>query len=355
MRHIKLLFIGLLLSALSVKAQNDFTKIDAWLSDNVKVMGGRAYLMIYKDGKVIYSHGESELNTRQKIVGRMMAKRQGKTFNQDDYTASTSLQIASCSKWLSASLIMTFVDEGKLKLNDTVGKYLPILSKKGKGKITIAQCLSHQTGIKALNLKDDLEAMRSYANMDDAVANIANLPMEGESGKVFRYSNIGLQIAGAVIEKVAGKNFEQLFQERIARPLAMKNTSFGQNKVVLPAGGATSSSEDYINFLVMVLNKGVYKGNRILSENSIKEMQINRITDGVKVAYSPSEAGGIGYGFGEWVSNDTVSSPGLFGSYPLVDNKNKYAAFLMTYYLKNDGKQERYVSLKKILDEAISR
>jgi CubicO group peptidase (beta-lactamase class C family) len=346
-------FIIFLFFSCAAFAQSDFTKLDSWLANNVNLMGGRAYLMIYKDGKVIYSNGESELNARQKMLGKMMAKRQGKQFNNDDYTASTPVQIASCSKWLSAALVMSFVDEGKLKITDTVGKYLSVLSKNGKGKITIAQCLAHQTGVKSLNLKDDLAAMRTYKSMDDAVANIATLPMEGEPGKVFRYSNVGLQIAGAVIEKIASKSFEQLFQERIAKPLLMKNTSFGQGNVVLPAGGATSTAADYMNFLVMILNKGVYQDKRILSENSIREMQVNRITDAVKVIYSPSEAGGIGYGFGEWVSKNTISSPGLFGSYPLVDNQNKYAAFLMTYYLKSDGKQERYAALKKLMDEVI--
>jgi len=257
---------------------------------------------------------------------------------------------------------MTFIDEGKLKPGDTVGKYLPVLTKAGKGNITIEECLSHRTGIKAPVLKDDLAEMRAEQSMDDAIKDIAAMPMEGKPGTVFRYSNVGLQIAGAVIEKISGKSFEDLFEQRIAAPLNMKNTDFGHAKVPLPAGGGNSTPEDYINFLVMILNKGTFNGKRVLTEKSIAAMQVDRIAaNDTKVAYSPAEAGDVGYGYGEWVdkgaslalSAKTVSSPGLFGSYPLIDNQKQYAAFLMTFYLKSDGKQKRYQELKLLMDEAI--
>ncbi len=107
-------------------------------------------------------------------------------------------------------------------------------------------------------------------NGNPAIEKIASLPMEGEPGKIFRYSNTGLQIAGAAIEKISGKSFEQLFAERIAKPLGMKNSDFGKGKVALPAGGAFSTPDDYTNFLVMILNKGMFNGKRILTEKSVE-------------------------------------------------------------------------------------
>ena len=350
----------ILLCTKNLNAQH-FAKVDAWLANHVKDMGGRVFLLIYKDGRIVYSHSENELNPNQKMLNKIIAKRQGKSADLSDYTADTRQQIASCSKWLSAALVMTFVDEGKLKLTDTVGKYLPILSQYGKGKITISQCLSHLTAIRPPSLQENLNEMRGFNNMDDAMASIAILPMEGIPGKVFHYSNTGLQIAGAVIEKIGNKSFESLFQERIAKPLAMKNTDFGNGKVALPAGGASSTPNDYINFLTMVLNKGTFNGKRILSEKSIAEMQVNRITEDVTIAYTPTEAGHFGYGFGEWVMDKTpgaaqsksVSSPGLFGSFPWVNNEQKYSAFLMAFYLKSDGRGEKYAELKKLIDDEL--
>jgi len=317
--------------------------------------------MVYKDGKIIYSHAENELSARQKRLGKFIAKRQGREPNLEDYTPTTKQAIASCSKWLSAALVMTFVDEGKLKLTDTVGKWLPVLSQHGKGNITISECLSHTTGIKAESIGQSLKEMKKINSMDEAIIQIANLPMEGKPGTIFHYSNAGLQIAGAVIEKISGKSFESLFAERIAKPLEMKNTDFGKGPVVLPAGGAKATSKDYLNFLVMILSKGTFNGKRILSEKSIAEMQVNRITKDVKIAYSPTEAGNFGYGYGEWVMETSplnnlttaVTSPGLFGSFPVVDSKKGYVAFLMIFYLKNKGRHERYIELKSLLDEAV--
>ncbi|MEO3402358.1 serine hydrolase domain-containing protein [Mucilaginibacter sp. CAU 1740] len=349
------IILSLIISyAVKVHAQSNFNKVDTWLKDNAPEMGGRVVLIVYKGGKLFYNHTENNMSIKQKFVTRMIAHKQGKKADLDDFNSTSKIAIASCSKWLSAALVMTFVDEGKLKLTDTVGKYIPVLSQHGKGMITIGQCLSHQTGIKTPPLKESLEDVRQDNSMDDAMADIAALPMEGTPGKVFHYSNAGLQIAGAILEKISGKSFETLFAERIAQPLGMKNTDFGQAKVALPAGGAYSSPEDYINFLTMIMNRGVFNDKRILSENSITQMQVNRITPDVKIAYSPAEAGGLGYGYGEWVFDaHTVSSPGLFGSFPWIDKDKHYAAFMLCYYIKSDGRQQRYKELKQLVDEAV--
>jgi CubicO group peptidase (beta-lactamase class C family) len=178
--------------------------------------------------------------------------------------------------------------------------------------------------------------------------------MEGEPGKVFHYSYVGLQIAAAVIEKIGGKSFETLFAERIAQPLDMQHTDFGHKPVAQPAGGAFSTPQDYLNFLVMILNRGTFHDKRILSEGSIAQMQINRVTADVKVVNSPAEADNFGYGYGEWIMGaDAVSSPGLFGSYPWVDNQKKYAAFLMTLNLQRKDRKKRYKALKTLVDKAL--
>jgi CubicO group peptidase (beta-lactamase class C family) len=345
----------------AISRAQSFSPVDDWLKNHTGEMGGRAVLMVYKEGNIIYSQAVNDLKPRQKIAATLIAKRQGKEANTEDYTTTTRQPIASCSKWLSAALVMTFVDEGKLSLSDTVGKFLPVLSRHGKGNITVSQCLSHTTGIKAPPLKESLEEMKTISSMEEAIEKLSTLPMEGEPGRVFHYSNAGLQIAGAVVEKISGKSFETLFAERIAKPLGMKNTDFGKGKVPLPAGGAFSTPQDYMNFLVMILNKGVYNGKRIVSENSIAAMQVNRITPEVRVAYSPAEAGDAGYGYGEWVlENSTtghlskaVSSPGLFGSFPWVDNEKKYCAFLMTFYINPEGRNERYKELKSLVDNVV--
>jgi len=354
----QLRFFTTILFILAVTAgrAQDKDKLDQWLDDHAREMGGRAMLVVWKDGQVVYSQSVNEMTRRQKMANKFVARRQKKEANLDDYTMTTRQPIASCSKWLSAALAMTFVDEGKLALSDTVGKYLPVLSAHGKGNITISQCLSHLTGINEPPLKESLKDMRNVGSMDEAIRYIADMPMEGQPGKVFHYSNAGLQIVGAVIEKIGGKSFEDLFAERIAQPLHLKNTDFGHGRVALPAGGASSTPEDYINFLVMIFQKGVFEGHRVLSERSIAEMQVDRIAQDVKVAYSPVPMENIGYGYGEWVvkpDGETVTSPGLFGSIPWVDNGKGYCAFLMTFYIKNDNREARFKELKQLVDASL--
>lgn len=337
-------------------AQSAKANLDQWLDDNTKDMGGRSMLVVWKDGKLLYSRSVNDMTRKQKMVDKYIARRQKKEADFSDYTMSYRQPIASCSKWFSAALVMTFVDEGKISLSDTVGKYLPVLSQHGKGNITLRQCLSHLTGIREPPLQESLKEMRNIGSMDEAIQYIAEMPMEGDPGTVFHYSNAGLQIAGAVIEKVSGKSFETLFAERIAQPLGMQHTDFGKGRVALPAGGAYSTPEDYLNFLIMILHKGVFNGSRILSEKSVAEMQVDRISPDVKIGYSPVPMNNIGYGYGEWVlkpDGKTVTSPGLFGSIPWVDNDRGYCAFLMTFYIKKRDAEQRFKDLKQLVDAII--
>jgi len=52
--------------------------------------------------------------------------------------------------------------------------------------------------------------------------------------------------------------------------------------------------------------------------------------------------------------SDAVTSPGLFGSFPWVDNKKQYAGFLMTFNIKSKGRNERYTELKRLVDEVLT-
>ena len=348
-------FLSLLLAFAGVAKAQDFSRVDEWLQANTRKMGGRSVLMIEKDGKIVYSRAVNDRNGAQKMTDKWMARKMDEAGGNEDYTTQTRQPIASCSKWLSAALVMTFVDEGKLRLEDTVGKYLPVLSEHGKGGITVKQCLSHLTGIKEPPMRQSLAEMHEIRSMDEAIEKIAEMPMEGAPGTVFHYSNAGLQIAGAILEKIGGQSFGQLFITRIATPLGMTNTDFGKGPVALPAGGASSTPEDYMHFLEMIRNKGVYNGQRILSEASIGEMEKNRLGPDVKIGYSPAGAamGKVGYGYGEWTIGEAVSSPGLFGSLPWVDNSRDYSAFLMVFYLTNQGKQERERELMQLVNEAL--
>lgn len=388
------LFVVVLLLFQFSFSQN-FNKVDNWLDNNISELGGRAVILIYKDGKIVYQQSKNEISKKQKFGAKWLAKKTGKEADLSDFNSDTKQRIASCSKWLTAALVMTFVDEENLNLEDTIGKFLPVMTAHNKGKIKVWQCLTHLTGIKQIgvaasmngsdddnseegskkmSLKEKLGKLATkkdngWNTMQEAIDSIANAPMEGEPGKTFHYGNAGLQIIAAILEKISNKDFETLFQERIAKPLQMKNTDFGNVKVPLAAGGAYSTPNDYIKFLQMILKEGTFNGKQIISKNSIAAMQKNYVTQEAKIVYSPAEAGNWGYGFGEWTIDTTkyhtpfrnvipnykrsyaITSPGLFGTFPWVDNEKKYCAILFTFNIKSNGRNERYSALKKITDE----
>jgi len=339
-RFLIVLLIGLfcLNPILSQQAvgQDQFNAVTRILESKKQILGGDVCVLIFKDNRLVYNK------------------------NLGSYTRNTPQMIASCSKWLTAALAATFIDEGEISPKDSIGKYLPVFSRHGKGQITISQCLSHTSGIESgkITLWTLLER-RKIESLSEEVNLFAEKPMSGKPGETFSYGNIGLNIVGRILEVVSHKDFETLFQERIAKPLAMKNTTFTKSKAVNPSGGATSTAADYMNFLQMILHKGEFRGKQIIKAKTIELMQISR-TAHVKVVYTPKEALGFEYGWGEWilekdeVGNSTVvCSPGLFGTYPWVDLRRKYAAIVFVKNIHIKDRQKNYQQIRDAINAAI--
>jgi CubicO group peptidase (beta-lactamase class C family) len=320
-------------------AQTDFSNVDALLKQNQKLLGNNVVALIYKDGKIIY----------QKELG-------------EDFKAKTQAPIASCSKWLTAALVMIFVDEGKLKLDDPVSKYLPVFDKYMKSYVTIRQCLSHTTGIE--NEKGNLLKIlqrKKYASLEEEVNAYAAKEISNNAGTEFHYGNIGPNIAARVLEVISKKSFDRLIQDKLLRPLKMRATSFvdESGNAPNPSGGARSTANDYMNFLSMILNKGMFEGKRILSEESIAEMQKPQFTS-LPVKFAPKIAEGYHYGLGEWIFDEdasgnslTVGSPGLFGTWPYVDKCRGYAAIIFVKTLLGEQKKDFAIQFKSAVDEVI--
>jgi len=330
-----LISLNLLLSN-AVAGQDQFDRVTRILESKKRVLGGNVCMLIFKDNHLVY------------------------TENLGDYTRKTPEMIASCSKWLTAALAATFIDEGKISPKDSIGKYLPVFTRYGKGNITIGQCMSHTSGIESgqITLRTLIER-RKITSLDEEINLFAAKPMSGKPGEVFSYGNIGLNIVGRILEVVSHQDFETLFQERIAKPLAMKNTTFKMGKAVNPSGGATSTASDYMNFLQMILQKGTFNGKQIISEKTIELMQISR-TVRAKVVYSPNEAAGFEYGWGEWIlekdeigNSTVVCSPGLFGTYPWVDLQRKYAAIVFVKNIQVKDRQKNYQEIRDSVNAAL--
>ena len=292
-----------------------------------------------------------------------------------NYTADSVVYIASAGKWLAAATIAAVVDEGRLSWNDPVNKWLPEFTDV-KGTATLRQLLSHTSGYP--DYQPEGARRDDYQTLKESVAQIVGLPAKAVPGTEFYYGGLAMQVAGRMAELATGKDWETLFQEKIAQPLGMKNTHFtpvhqGGGHSPMLGGGARSTLHDYANFLNMIFNNGKFfgkyssddskssdeyshNGMQVLSESAIKEMRADQIGEAMVAEHEFVERvraeihNGI-YGLGEWreeldsAGNAVlISSPGWAGAYPWIDKTTNSYGFFITHVNVEKANQDGFSS-----------
>jgi CubicO group peptidase (beta-lactamase class C family) len=326
----------ILLSSHTVFSQLDTSALSAKLTSSKEKLGKDVAFILYKDGKIAY----------KKEIGRP--------------TLKTPVPIAASSQWLTAALVMTFVQEGKLSLDDKVSTYLPIFTKYYKNYITIRHCLTNSTGIKSEQGIAKLLQKNKFRSLEEEVDEYASKrDIETNAGTEFRYSNVGFNIAGRVLEIISRKSFDRLMQDRILRPLAMKNTTFtneNYNDAVNPATGAKSSVGDFINFLTMILDKGSFNNKQVLTENSVTMLHTLSV-EATEIKWAPTIDAGLSYGMGEWILERnaegkpvSVGVPSLFGMWPMIDLCRHYACVILGGETSGETTRHVYLDIKTTID-----
>lgn len=273
----------------------------------------------------------------------LLVLQDGKLVEQEaygSYDLSTVVPIASASKWLSGAVIMSVVDDGLVKLDEPISTYLPAARNRPAGAITMRQLVAFTSG-----LEYD-ERIPCYADLsvtlEECNATIVDLPLLAKPGAGYRYTGTHLHVAAGVVEAVTGKTWEEVFQERIARPLAMTGTTFtspARNATAVdghpgPGGTAFSTLGDYGRFLEMLVHDGVAPdGTRILESATVAEMARDQTGDAKFIsAASYRKKAQTPYGVAHWLdivdANGTAlveSSPGKMGFRPWIDHVNKIA------------------------------
>jgi CubicO group peptidase (beta-lactamase class C family) len=253
--------------------------------------------------------------------------------------ATSQYPIASASKWVTAAVVMSLVDEGKLSLDKPISTWLPDI--KGEaGLITLRLLLAQTSGLTGtLNELYDLKQDHRMT-LSQSATEITDRPMAHPRGAEFHYGGPGFQVAGAVVEAVTGKTWEEEFQSRIAHPLGMKSShwthmQFGPTPPIdetrnpVLQGGMVSTASDYARFLKMLSHRGRYEGRRILSAKAVAEM-MNDQTSKAKM----NQTGAVvlqdaHYSLGSWCEIwdskgrcSRSSSLGAFATYPWLDQRS---------------------------------
>jgi CubicO group peptidase (beta-lactamase class C family) len=267
--------------------------------------------------------------------------------------------IASQSKPITAAAFMMLVDEGKVRLDDPVEKYLPefkgqwlaaeqdkdhVLLRKPKHPITVREILSHTSGMPFKSALE--EPTLDRLPLRDAVRSYAMTPLQFEPGSKYQYSNAGINTAGRILEVVSGMPYEEFLDRRLLGPLGMKDTTFwpsedqlarlakaykpnaakngleettvaqltyplnDHKRQPMPAGGLFSTASDVGRFCQMMLNGGVFEGKRLLSEAAVAQMTSKQTGDAVKDGYGlgwSTGGGTFGHG-GAYATNMTVDT-----------------------------------------------
>lgn len=140
--------------------------------------------------------------------------------------------LASVTKTLTAAAVMTLVDLEKLRLDDPVAKFIPEFSEGARSRITIAQLLTHVSG-----LPDQLpenEALRKrHAKLPDFVAAAVRTPLLFDPGTRYSYSSMGILLASEVARRITGTEFPDFVDRAVFRPLEMKHSVLGLGKYTM--------------------------------------------------------------------------------------------------------------------------
>lgn len=217
-------------------------------------------------------------------------------------TPETIFPVASLSKPLTGMAIMRLVDAGILDLDQPVTASVPwfhLSDLDMSDQVTLRMLLSHTAG-----LPNDWEPSGSgdAGELEAHVRNdVARYALIAPPGKLYSYSNPGINVAGYVAEAVTGKPFAELMRELVFEPLAMQRTTLDrtvamtyplalghdvsedgavvvrhhllENAAYGPSGGVLSTLLDFANFARMLLNRGRLDGRQVLSPWAVRTMQ----------------------------------------------------------------------------------
>ncbi|OSY87353.1 hypothetical protein WH52_11950 [Tenacibaculum holothuriorum] len=238
---------------------------------------------IAKNHKVIYakSFGYSDLKNKVKV------------------NANTLFPIGSVTKQFTSALIGIYQGKGKLSVYDKPKKhisYLQFNSNEMNNLITIEDLLAHRSGIGNV---DGTHVFFPTKSIKAHIQRVQYLTPNSQVREKFDYSNMGYAILGAIGETITGKKWEKNLSDEIFKPLEMnrsntnlrdlenaRNVSLGysvnrKGKIVkvlyenqfesIASGAINSTLNDMTNWMLMLLNKGKYKGTQIIPEKFLEE------------------------------------------------------------------------------------
>ena len=322
--------------------------------------------------------------------------------------------IQSMTKPIMSVAIMQLVEQGLLSLNDKVADFIPAVSTLRvikdvntgidgatvpvKSPMTIKQLLTHTAGLShGLEehlfdqqlfklMYNDLFDPAIYNKLEEPVEKLLQVPLIGQPGEQWYYS-AAPDLLALILQKITQQPINEYLEEHIFSPLGMQDTGYNVsqenlerimqlhfnqedgtlvtshvqakssgNTVYGGAYGLFSSTEDYLKFCQMILNKGAYDGGQILAPETVVEMTKNH----VGALIGPTRGFGLGFG----VLHDTENDPspenngqiywgGFFKTHFFIDPKADLIALIMTQKIPNTN--EYIIALNRAVYGALEK
>ncbi|OPY77013.1 MAG: D-alanyl-D-alanine carboxypeptidase precursor [Syntrophorhabdus sp. PtaU1.Bin058] len=238
---------------------------------------GSATAAIMVDGKIIYTEGFGMANREKSIPVNI----------------STLFNIGSISKVYVATAIMLLVDDGKVSLDRPVTDYLPEfrMADDRYKKITVRMTLNHVSGMPGTEGNDSFGFRYDDKVKKETIDTLSREHLKHAPGAMAVYCNDGFTLAEMIVERVSGRRYIDFLNERIFRPLGLKNTGIGVGEIkgkpitlyydpktgkkhppetlsVLGAGGLSSTALELCRFMDAFSAKG-----KLLKKASLAEMR----------------------------------------------------------------------------------
>lgn len=199
-------------------------KVDAYVAAEMRAekIPGLA-LAIVRDGKTIKSLGYGLANLELDVPVK----------------PETIFQTGSVGKQFTATAVMMLVEDGKIRLDDPIGRYLSGAPATWKN-ITVRNLLTHTSGIHDYETESLKKKGAAFINLrndyteDELFKKFSGLPLDFPPGSKWSYSNSGYVLLGILIHKVTGQFYGDVLQERIFRPLGMSYTRIISEADIIP-------------------------------------------------------------------------------------------------------------------------
>ena len=235
-------------------------------------------------------------------------------------TTETIYSTGSSFKSVTATAVMQLAEQGKLKLDEPINKYLGEAKVKDSSStpVTFTHILSHWSGLKNGAETQPIWGRRLPSTLEGFTSALTWVRAPETK---WEYNNFAYGTAGLLVQKISGVEYEKYMVDNILMPLGVTTPhpvypspemvermalpysaggTFGKPAPVAqvhfdvyPAGDIYLTAADMARYLIAQLNGGVFQGKRILSEASVREMHTARF--------------GGDYGFGFWMVRDTAS------------------------------------------------